>query len=60
MILHHFWVVPDGTPTFSELENQKSEMIQRGLFEDAEAKGGRLVKEADFEAEEKKVLWKII
>ena len=33
------------------LENQKNEMFQRGLFEDAEAEGGRLVKEADFEAE---------
>ena len=28
-------------------------MFQPGLFEDAEAEGGRLVKEADFEAEKK-------
>ena len=49
--LHGLWVVPNDTSTFSVLENQKNEMFQRGLFEDAEAEGGRLVKEADFEAE---------
>ena len=49
--LHGVWVVPNGTPTFSELE--KREMFQWGLFEDAEAEGGRLVKDADFEAEKK-------
>ena len=45
------YVVPNDSSTFSQLENQKNEMFQQGLFEDAEAEGGRLVKEADFEAE---------
>ena len=51
--LQGLWVVPNDASTFSVLENQKNEMFQRGLFEDAEAEGGRLVKEADFEAEKK-------
>ena len=35
----HVWVVPDGTSTFSELENHKNEMFSLGLFEDAETEG---------------------
>ena len=38
---------------FSELENQKNKMFYWQLFKDAEAKGGHIVKEADFEAEKK-------
>ena len=49
----HIWVVPNGTSTFSVLENQINEIFKLGLFEAAKAEGGRLVKEADFEAEKK-------
>jgi hypothetical protein len=51
--VHGVWVVPNDSSTFSVLENQENEIFQRGLFEDAKAKGGRLVEEADFEAEKK-------
>ena len=46
-------IVPNGTSTFSELENQKTKNFKQGFFEDIKAKGGRLMKEADFEAEKK-------
>ena len=35
------------------LENQINKIFELGLFEAAKAEGGRLVKEADFEAEKK-------
>ena len=47
------WVVPNDTTTFSELENPKNKIFYPGHFEDAEAKGGYLEKEADFETVKK-------
>ena len=38
---------------FMSRKTKKNEMFQPGLFADAKAEGGRLVKEADFEAEKK-------